>query len=65
MSKQNTPMHRKLLVASYFLGALSTLLSALAAISAASEHGKLLYPDINNTAQPTNPASNAKKYFEL
>lgn len=66
MSKQITPTHHKLLVASYFLAAMSTLLSALAAISAASENGKLLYPDINGTAQPfNNTTSNAKRYFEL
>jgi len=63
MSKKTT--HHRLLIASYFLAALSTLLSALAAISAASENGKLLYPDINNPTQPTNPAPNTKKYFEL
>ncbi len=60
MSKQ-TPTHQKLLIASYFLAAFSTLLSALAAISAASEHGKLMYPDINSSPQPSNPTKN---YFD-
>ena len=65
MSKQSKPIHHKLLIASYVLGALSTLLSALAAVSACSETGKLLYPDINSATQPTNSTSNAKRYFEL
>lgn len=65
MSKQSKPIHHKLLIASYILGALSTLLSALAAVSACSENGKLLYPDINTPQPSNNQASNAKKYFEL
>jgi hypothetical protein len=59
------PTHKKLLIASYFLGAVSTLLAALAAISAASENDKLLYPDINGQQPQTNPTSNARKYFDL
>lgn len=67
MSKQSKPIHHKLLIASYVLGALSTLLSALAAVSACSESGKLLYPDINNSTQSfnNNTTSNAKRYFEM
>ena len=65
-NKRSTPMHHKLLVVSYLFATFSTLLAALAAISAASDGGKLMYPDINNPTQPiNNSGSNAKKYFEL
>lgn len=66
MSKQNTPTHHKLLLASYVLAATASLLSALASIIASSENGKLLYPDINNQTPPgPQPTQNARKYFEL
>ena len=67
MSSNKRPVHQKLLVASYILASVSTLLGALAAIGATIEQGKLEYPPVNNGPMPvsTPPKQPERKYFDL
>ena len=62
------PIHQRLLIASYILGSISTLLAALAAIGATVDQGRLEYPPVNGpipsppTGKSTEPS---KRYFEM
>ena len=62
------PIHQRLLIASYVLSSIGTLLGALAALGATIDHGKLEYPPVSNGATPPLPTSKSsdagKKYFE-
>lgn len=59
------PLHQRLLIASYILGSVSTLLGALAAVGATLERNELQYPPVNGPtpSQPPKP-SEPRRYFD-
>ncbi len=58
-------IHQRLLIASYILGAVSSLLGTLAAIGVTLERNELYYPPIN-TPPPHGPAKTPepRRYFD-
>ena len=62
---ERSPMHQRILLTSYVLGSLASLLGSLAAIYATLEKNELKYPNINgpNINKETNDSS--KRYFDL
>jgi len=58
-------IHQRLLVASYILGALSSLLRTLAAIGSTMERNDLQYPSVNSQPPTTEKgADTTKRYFD-
>jgi hypothetical protein len=64
------PVHQRLLIASYILGAVASLLATLGAIGSTVEQESLKYPNIHGPTPPPappgkEPTEASRRYFDM